>query len=284
MLAATYIVFFGGVAAYVVAALCALAGLQPGRAARCLPAARLIALAAASLFVATFVLRIAVWGRPPLTTSSDSLNLFVILGTATALVAAWTPPRQGLMAYYLPALAVIAVFSAVFAPGDLAGAPRALSTVFLVVHVVAAFWAYALFFIASLTSAAYVHQARRLKHRRAAGPGLPLPALEHLDRTLFRLVGLGYPLFVLTLGMGMYWAMRDGDLLGSAWWLSPKIVLSAFMAAFYAVSFHARSGGLLRGPKLAYFVFVGFGLLLGVYLALEFLDLTNYNFYDGSVR
>jgi ABC-type transport system involved in cytochrome c biogenesis permease subunit len=284
VLVATYIYFFASVAAYGAATLCALAGLRPGRAAECLPVARALAVVAAGLIAVTFALRLAAWGRPPLTTTSDSLNLFVLLGTAIALGAAWPTARRGLLAYYLPALAAIAWFSAVFAPADLARPPRELSQVFLLVHVVTAFLAYALFFIASLTSVAYVHQARRLKGRRGSVPALPLPALEHLDATLYRLIRLGYPLFVLTLGMGMYWALRDADLLSQAWWLSPKIVLSAFMAAFYAASFHARSLGLLRGPKLAYLVFVGFGLLLGVYLALEFLDLTNYNFYEGPAQ
>lgn len=284
MLFATYTVFYAGVAAYGGAAACALAGLRPGRAAACLPVARAAAIAAAGLFLATFALRVAAWGRPPLTTSSDSLNLFVLLGTATALAAAWPPQRRGLLAYFLPALAAIALFSAVFAPGDLARAPREIPAVFLVVHVVTAFLAYALFFIASLASAAYTQQARRLKHRRSGATALPLPSLEHLDATLYRLIGLGYPLFVITLGMGIYWALRDEGLLSAAWWRSPKIILSAFMAAFYAVSYHARARGLLRGPKLAHFVFVGFGILLGAYLALEFLDLTNYNFYEGAAR
>ena len=80
-------------------------------------------------------------------------------------------------------------------------------------------------------------------------------------------------------------ALTDGqgdELLGPHWFLSPKVLLALVMAAFYAVTFHTRRFGLLRGPKLATLVFGGFVGLLGVYLVLGVMQLNNYFFWGAS--
>lgn len=281
MLLATYGTFVIGVLTYLVASGLVLAGMRKSASPVWLRAGTAVALLGMCLLACTQTLRLLVWHHVPLTTSTDSLNLFVVLGTIVAIAVAWDERRRGMLVLYLPALSALCLFSAVFAPTDLAREPRVLSKVFLTVHVVTAFLAYALFFIASLTSVAYVYQARRLKNRRPSSAWGGLPSLENMDHTLYHLIRVGYPAFVLTLFMGMLWAWRDSQLLSSAWWLSPKIALSTCMALLYAFTFHARAHGLLRGPKLAYVLFVGFGILLAVYCGLEFLDLTNYNFYGG---
>jgi ABC-type transport system involved in cytochrome c biogenesis permease subunit len=279
MLYATYGTFWFGVLAYLAATGLVLGSLKAGESRRWLYRGTVAAVAGAALLAITQILRFVVWRHVPLTTSTDSLNLFVVLGTIVAVSVSWEPRRRGLMVLYVPALAALCLFSAVFAQADLAREPRELSKVFVVLHVVTAFLAYALFFIASLTSVAYAYQARRLKSRRTSVLLSGLPSLENMDGTLYHLIRAGYPAFVLTLLMGMLWAWRDSQLLSSAWWLSPKIALSTCMALLYAFIYHARAKGLLRGPKLAHLLFLGFGILLAVYFALEYLDLTNYNFY-----
>ncbi len=104
-----------------------------------------------------------------------------------------------------------------------------------------------------------------------------------MDRLLFHLIRVGYPLFAFNLLLGLFWVWYQPELLGDGWWLSPKIVLSVFAAAFFALCFHARMWGWLRGPKLARFIFVGFSSLLVVYLCLSMLRLSNYNFWDAGV-
>jgi hypothetical protein len=54
------------------------------------------------------------------------------------------------------------------------------------------------------------------------------------------------------------------------------------MVVLYAVAYHGRSAGWLRGPKLAMMLVVGIGGLLVTYLGLEILELTNYNFWGGA--
>lgn len=285
MLTATYTLFwlgFGAECAAAGAALFYLSGPNHVRLLRFAGATSLLAVLALS---AVFTLRFVQWQTLPLTTGADSITLFNVLTTITAIAVSRQDRFRALLSFYMPPIALMGLVSALLVVrGDFATAPMAVeaSQSLLFFHVGLAFQAYALFFIASLTSAAYIFQARRLKARKTTGLFLKLPSLEDLDRTLHVLVLVGYPMFVITLIVGLLWARFVTDTLSPTWWFSPKIVLSFVMAAFYAASYHSRSRGLLRGPKLAYFVLIGFGFLLGVYVLLELLQLTNYNFWGNA--
>lgn len=278
MMGAIFFTFYTGVACYVVAAIVAAAYLRR-QEDRVLGAAYGIALIGAVLFLVTFALRIAAWQRLPLTNVTDSLNLFVLLSTAVMIFVAKQERMGSLLSFYLPPVALIAVINGTVAHGYLRAEPRALEGVPLTVHVGLAFLAYALFFVASVTSVAYVFQDNRLKHRQTLGLFHKLPSLEQLDRSLFRLIKIGYPLFAITLILGFIWAFLDRNLLGPHWYLAPKIIMALLMATFYSAAFHGRRLGRLRGPKLAFFVFIGFSVLLVAHLVLGLTQLNNYNFW-----
>lgn len=236
------------------------------------------------LLLATVALRWANWGMPPMTNSFDGINLFTLLSVAVVAVTQLVAPYHILSSFYLPPLALIALLNALLAPRYFFAMPMHIQGAFLLIHVGLAFLAYALFFVASLTSSAYLVQARQLKQPAMDTAARKLPPLEQLDRLLYRLVAIGYPLFVITLILGVYWAWagQDRDQLGERWWMSPKILLSIFMAALYSVSFHTRRLGILRGPKLAYLMLCGFNTLLVAYIVLSLLGLRNYNFYGPA--
>lgn len=282
MIAATIIIFYLACAAYLLAGIAAMWYWRNPQD-RVLITANRATVVGAVLIAAIFVLRWSTWKLIPLTSMSDSLNLFVLLATLIMLFVAYKDtPMKTLFCYLSPALALICLVNAMFGYDDLAEAPRELRGVLLAPHVGLAFLAYALFFVASMTSAAYVFQDQHLKHRQTTGLFQRFPSLEQLDRTLFRLIGYGYPFFVVTLILGLLWVRVDKDLLGAQWWLSPKIILSGLMAAFYALTFHTRRFGLLRGRKLAYLVFIGFTSLLFACVALGLMNLKDYNFWEGA--
>ena len=278
MIAATYIMFYLGTALYLGAAAQAVRYFAAGED-RLLASAKGLLVAGGASVLLAFVLRWGTWGRLPLTTLSDSLNLFVLLVTIISLATARRESMRTLLAICLPPLAVVCLVNAWAAPECLSSAPRELFGLLLAVHVGLAFFAYALFFVASMTSAAYVFEAQRLKRRRTTGLVQRLPSLERLDQTLYRLIGWGYPLFAATLILGLLWVWFDRDLLGPRWWLSPKVILSCVMVVFYGAVFHARRLGRLRGPKLANLFFLGFTLFLVLFLVLSTLELTNRNFW-----
>jgi len=276
----TYIVFFLGLAALLAGALAALGYLRESFERWTLKLAWRVTLLGALLILLTFLLRIAQVGHLPFANAADALNLFVFFASATALVVARREALGPLLVFYLPPVACVALVAAYKVLSVWAGPPpKNLADVPLLLHVGMVFLAYALFFIASLTSAAYVYQSRQLKRRQTTGLFRRLPSLERLDATLFGLVRLGYPIFIFTMLLGLVWAFRESQLLTPAWWLSPKVFLSFLVMGVYAVSFHGRALGVLRGPKLAHFVCIGFGSLLLLSLLLRVLRLSSWHFY-----
>jgi ABC-type transport system involved in cytochrome c biogenesis permease subunit len=281
----TYMVFGLGVALLWLAALAALAYLYGANNLRLIRIAAMITWPALLLLAAAYVMRFVSLGAPPLTAPADLILLFVLMATTTAIAVSRQARFHALLVFYLPPLALMAGLCAALAVRGFGAAPssREISQALLVAHVGLVFQAFALFFIASLTSVAYVFQARRLKQRRTSGLFQKLPSLEDLDRTLHVLVLVGYPTFVATLLIGLAWARFVTDTLSPNWWFSPKIALSFVMVLFYAACFHSRSLGWLRGPKLAYFVFFGFSTLLGSYLLLAILQLFDFNFRGAGI-
>jgi ABC-type uncharacterized transport system permease subunit len=278
----TYICFYLAVAAYLVAGAAVVGYIRGQRAERLLVFAQWATALASALLVTTLVLRFLRWQLFPLSTSVDALSLFVLLSACTALFVS-RGERRALLAIYLLPLAGLAIATGISGVSGLNERPKELTGALLLTHVGLVFFAFSLFFVASLTSFAYLDQARRLKRHAAGALFAKLPSLENLDRTLYRLIQIGYPVFVVALGLGMYWAWYENELLSSAWWMSPKVILSILMGAVYSICFHARRRGWLRGPKLATFVFVGVGLVLGVFVLLRVLELTNVNFYVDKV-
>ncbi len=271
---------YAAAALYVLSALWALRYLWSDEKGTLAPPAVMMT-AGAAVFAALFGIRWAATGRVPLTSVLDSLVVFVLLSTVVILFVLRNRTMRALLCFYLPPLAAIALTAAAVAHQYLPHDPRALRGLFLLVHVGLAQLAFALFFIASTTSAAYLFQSHNLKRRQTTGLFAKLPPLEQLDTTLYALIGAGYPLFIVTLVLGIIWAWIDRELLGPHWYLSPKVLLALVMAVFYAVTFHMRRFGLLRGPKLAALVFGGFAGLLGLYLILGLMELNNYFFWEN---
>ena len=279
MLLAIQIIFWLGVVAYVTGAVAAMGFLYTRHRPLILFAGKAAWAGAIALFLCFFA-RLAHYQLPPLTTVSDNLNLFIFAATAIMLLVLRHEERRGLLVFYSPALAAMALVSGYFATRDLATPPRPLTTMLLVPHVGLAYVAYAMSFVVMLTAIAYIYQVHRLKNRQALGLVQRLPSLEQLDRVLYLLVAWGYAVFIGAFAAGLFWAWYENELLSPYWWIAPKVVLSIAMIALYAACFHARARGWLRGPKLANLMMLGFGSVLGLYLVLELLHKTNYNFFQ----
>lgn len=228
------------------------------------------------LLLTIFLYRWVHFGRVPFTGLGDSLNVLIVMCTGIILTVQRDQAMKPVMMYYMPALAMLAILNAVFSPASLAEAPKALNGLVLSIHVTLVFFAFALFIVASLTSMAYVTKAQSLKRVKTGRVAQRLPSLERIDKTLFDLIGVGYPVFAITLILGFGWAFEQREELGPGWWNSPRIILALVMVVFYACSFHIRRRGLLRGPKLAYLVFFMSMLLFFCYLGIELMQLGGY--------
>lgn len=283
LISATVLCFTGAVAAYLVAAVLALVYVRTQGETSLRGANRAMA-GGSALLVAVFILRAVTWGSVPLTSPVESMNLFLLLSTAVIGLVMSDSAMRPLQVYYAPTLAVFAVIAIVVSRHFYQEAPKDLNSLLLTVHVGLACLAYALFFVASLTSVAYFVQAWRLKQHRPSGLFHKMPPLESLDRSLHLLIVTGYPLFIITVVLGAVWAtsgMQEG--LSQTWWASPKFVHSVLTAIFFAVAVHARQFGWLHGRRFAYFLFYGFAVVLLSFVGLRLLDLRAYNFWEASL-
>ena len=229
-----------------------------------------------TLLLLVFLYRWMHHGLVPFTGLGDSLNLLLIMCAGIILFVQREQTMRPVMIYYMPALAALAILSGVFGPASLSEPPKELNGLILAIHVSLVFFAFALFIVASITSVAYVAKAQSLKRVKTSPMTQRLPSLERIDKTLYGLIGVGYPAFAVTLVLGFAWAYEQREVLGEGWWNSPRIVLALVMVLFYAGCFHIRRAGWLRGPKLAYLVFFMSLLLFLSYLGIELLQMGGY--------
>ena len=271
----TLLSFYSAIGAYIIAAVATLVYVRNGND-DLLGRAKQLAGAGNVLLLVVFLSRGIQFNRIPFTGLGDSLNLFLIMCTGIILILQREQALRPLMAYYMPALTVLAMISGMVSPSSLTEEPELLNSLFSFVHVVLIFLAFALFFIASITSMAYVTKAQSLKRISSGTLANRLPSLERLDKVLFKLIGYGYPAFVITLALGFFLMFEQRADLGEYWYFHKRIVLALFMVFFYAGSFHVRRRGLLRGPKLAYLVFFVSTALFIIYILIELMGTGGY--------
>ncbi len=279
--------FYAGFACYLIAFAAVLRYLAKAEP-RTLDVAQWASVAGAVSLAIAFLTRWIGWGQFPVSGTIGPVLMLVMLSTAVALPVVLTASERALLCFYVPALALLyalmVAISITRGEAFLGEPPSdALNGAFLTVHVGLAFFSYALFLVASLTSVAYLFQARHLKQHQLTRLFHTLPPLERLDRTLLRLITVGYALFGVTLVLGFIWAVRNEELLDDRWFVSTKILRAAAMVVFYAFAFHGRQLGWLRGQKLAYVIFVGFTGLMLIYLALGIANYSNLDFWRASL-
>lgn len=113
---------------------------------------------------------------------------------------------------------------------------------------------------------------RRLRTKKApADPNLGnLERLERLTRTS---VSLGFSLLSVGMATGVVILVDKGrsSAFGRAWLTSPKIWLAVAVWLAYAVVLHAPINPSFRGRRAAILSVIGFVLMLGVIVAVQFM-------------
>ena len=193
-----YVLWTTALAAYLGAAGLVPLYLRDGRA-NLIGGMQRLTVIGAILLGTTVVLRGLYLSGFPVASAGDSINLLLLLSTLVALYVIQRDKVPGMFCFIAPVLALLGATVLVFNAGYLrteGGEP--LNQLFLMIHVGLAFLAYAMFVVASVTSIAYVFQARNLKRANITGLFQKLPSLEQLDGSLYRLIRMGYVLFAIT--------------------------------------------------------------------------------------
>ncbi|NQU07933.1 MAG: cytochrome c biogenesis protein CcsA, partial [Candidatus Abyssubacteria bacterium] len=104
-----------------------------------------------------------------------------------------------------------------------------------------------------------------------------LPSLEVLDELSQKLINMGFPLFTIAIGVGVYWA-HESEILGPDWPNDPKVVFTGITWLLYAALFHIRLLSVARGKRVAQLTIVAFVFTVVTFLGTRFLAVGPHEF------
>ena len=148
------------------------------------------------------------------------------------------------------------------APGDLV---PALQSYWLDIHVTAMTLATGIFFVSAVLGFVYLwvdRYTRRVAAGRAApGNGIVrrLPAIEQLDRLIYRTIVFGFPVWTFGVIAGAIWADQAW---GRYWGWDPVETWAFITWVLYAAFLHARATAGWRGRRAQYVQLLGFASLI----------------------
>ncbi|MEV7973618.1 c-type cytochrome biogenesis protein CcsB [Cellulomonas sp. NPDC089187] len=239
------------------------------------------------------VLRGIAAGRWP----TANMYEFTLVGTFVAAVVLVlvqrrrTIPFVGVLVMGIAVLALVLGLNAFYVQAD--EVQPALQNYWLVIHVGVAIAATGVFTVAFATSVLQLLQDGRENDRshvagnkglarwRVTGPAWAwlrtVPSARQLEALSFRLNAIGFVLWTLTLIGGAIWAEQAW---GRYWGWDPKEVGTFIAWVVYAAYLHARTTRGWAGRRAAYFVFVGYAVVLANFTVVN-LFVTGKHSYSG---
>lgn len=212
-------------------------------------------------------LGVLVWhsvGRGSWLPLEDNFDALIWLGLLLALFVLYvqrTRPLAGLDWFVMPIVVLLLVGAAVFGrttPHYYVG------STWYWVHLFTAFGGALAFAVAGAAGAMYLIVSRRLRARTAT-PGPSLGSLERLEHLTFVSVTLGFALFTVGTITGLV-EMASNDKQTPA----AKLLLAASVWIVYAIVLHSPINPSFRGRKTAILSVVGFVLMVGTIVAVQF--------------
>ena len=202
--------------------------------------------------------------------------LYVVLYRRFRL--AWMAPI--VLAFVLTVLMVAVIW--LYAP--VAPLTEALSSYWLVIHVVSAIIATGAFTLGGITSALYLVKARAVSKGADVERGYVarLPKPEVLDRVAYRLHAFGFPVWTFAvLITGPIWAHQAWS---SYWNWDPKEVWAFITWVVYAAYLHARATAGWRGRNAAYLALLGMATLWFNFIGINYFSTTSQHSYAGGTK
>jgi ABC-type transport system involved in cytochrome c biogenesis permease subunit len=198
---------------------------------------------------------------------SDYFDAFLLLGLVLAMLwvyLQWTRHLRALAAFLLPMIFAVLVVGIVL--GVMGYQHFGAHNPWVAAHIASVLLGTASFAAGCAGGIAYLLADRRLKKRGQAGwNGFPLPSLATIEKFTRHAIVLGFALLTLAAITGIFRAVRDPQLMGSHWYLSPKVLLTAVVWLVYGSLLNMRLVPILRGARCAWLSIIGFVLLMTVF-------------------
>lgn len=211
----------------------------------------------------------------PSFTYFEALTCYALALSAAYLLLMLLRPARGIGSLLIPYVSLVLACGL---PGMYitAGPPPVIQNLWLALHVILAFAAYALLSLASLLAVAYLMQDRNLKSKRFGLVWERLPALETLDHLMGRQLGLGFLLLTGSILLGISQVWRNGG--GEEWLTDPKVGATAVTWILYAVLVHMRASAGRHGRNMAVVTIAGLLCLLFAFVGVHFITNSVHSF------
>jgi ABC-type uncharacterized transport system permease subunit len=194
----------------------------------------------------------------------DNFDAFVWLGLLLALFVLYTQrihPLRGLEWFVLPIVVLLLVAAAVFGKTQ----PHEYrDEAWHWVHRITSYGGAVAFAVAGAVGTMYLVANRRLRTKRAPGPNLG--SLERLEHLTLAAVTLGFALLTVGAVTGLFGIFRQDKTAPTT-----KIVLAVAVWVVYAVVLHSPINPSFRGRKAAVLSVLGFVLMVGTLVAVQFM-------------
>ena len=200
----------------------------------------------------------------PLADNFDTLVWLGLLLTVFVLYTQRVHPLRGLEWFLAPVVILLLVGAAVF--GRTKPHEYDLRSVWHWAHRVTAYGGAVAFAVAGAMGAMYLIVNHRLRAKTVPAAGPPLGSLERLEHLTLASVTLGFSLLTIGAVTGVVRYMEEpGGHTPAA-----KIVLALAVWVVYAVVLHSPINPSFRGRKAAVLSVVGFVLMVGTIVAVQF--------------
>lgn len=216
-----------------------------------------VALAAQLVYLTNRGLQL---GRLPLLGPHDTLLFFGMSLTLMGLLASSSPVLRGKRWFTVSvglSSGAITAAALLFKPLNMP-LPQILDTLWFELHVVVAFFGYALFAVGALASAAYLFTGIR-------------PYLDVLYKTAL----VGWTFFSASMISGGIWGYYAW---GTYWLWTPKELWTSILWLFYALVLHVRLKGARWDTITAWLGIIGVFVMLFTYLGVSLLMKSSHSF------
>ncbi len=119
-----------------------------------------------------------------------------------------------------------------------------------------------------------------MKSKKPSELSYRLPSLEELDRLIYRIIMLAFPVLTLGIMLGARWAY---DAWGRYWGWDAKETWAFITWLVYLIYLHMRLVVGWGGRRTAYLSLAGFGVILFTYVGVNYLS-ELHGFLSGGGR
>jgi ABC-type transport system involved in cytochrome c biogenesis permease subunit len=128
---------------------------------------------------------------------------------------------------------------------------------------------YLLLLAAAAVGLMFIIQERRIKRHESLAVTSKLPSLESMERFIYRMILISFPLLTLGILIGGHWALQTR---GRFWGWDPTETFSFVTWTIYALYLALRWAIGWRGRRSTYLALAGFGIILVTLVSLLFFS------------